>query len=76
MGYWRPEYLRRKLEKLRQAQRKDLLVAVSSNFNVREDDFTDVPRGGFFFKNKVQSKTSCASWTRSNSPPTRSRDPH
>ena len=30
MGYWRPEYLRRKLEKLRQAQRKDLLVAVSS----------------------------------------------
>ena len=56
MGYWRPEYLRRKLEKLRQAQRKDLLVAVSSNLNVSEDDFTDVPGGVFFFKNKVQPK--------------------
>ena len=56
MGYWRPEYLRRKLEKLRQAQRKDLLVAVSSSLNVSEDDFTDVPGGVFFFKNKVQPK--------------------
>ena len=56
MGYWRPEYLRRKLEKLRQAQRKDLLVAVSSNLNVSEDDFKNVPGGVFFFRNKVQPK--------------------
>ena len=56
MGYWRPEYLRRKLAKLRQAQRKDLLVAVSSNLNVSEDDFADVPGGVFFFRNKVQPK--------------------
>ena len=56
MGYWRPEYLRRKLEKLRQAQRRDLLVAVSSNLNVSEDDFKNVPGGVFFFRNKVQPK--------------------
>lgn len=56
MGYWRPEYLRRKLAKLRQAQRKDLLVAVSSNLNVSEDDFKNVPGGVFFFRNKVQPK--------------------
>ena len=56
MGYWRPEYLRRKLEKLRRAQRKDLLVAVSSNLNVSEDDFKNVPGGVFFFRNKVQPK--------------------
>ena len=56
MGYWRPEYLRRKLDKLRQAQRRDLIVAVSSNLNVSKDDFTDVPGGVFFFKNKIQPK--------------------
>ena len=56
MGYWRPEYLRRKLDKLRQAQRKDLIVAVSANLNVSKDDFSDVPGGVFFFKNKVQPK--------------------
>ena len=56
MGYWRPEYLNRKLEKLRRAQRRDLIVAVSSNLNVSEDDFKDVPGGVFFFKNKVQPK--------------------
>ncbi len=56
MGYWRPEYLKRKLEKLRRAQRRDLIVAVSSNLNVSEDDFKDVPGGVFFFKNKVQPK--------------------
>lgn len=56
VGFWRPEYLRRKLEKLRAAQRKDLIVAVSRDLNVSEDDFTDVPGGVFFFKNRIQPK--------------------
>lgn len=56
MGYWRPEYLRRKLEKLRQAQRRDLIIAVSSNLNVSEDDFKDVPGEVFFFKERIQPK--------------------
>ena len=56
MGYWRPEYLRRKLDKLRRAQRHDLIVAVSDNLNVSEDDFKDVPGGVFFFKNRIQPK--------------------
>ena len=56
MGYWRPEYLRRKLEKLRQAQRKDLLVAVSSNLNVSEDDFKNVPGGVFFFSQQSSAQ--------------------
>ena len=56
MGYWRPEYLRRKLDKLRRAQRHDLIVAVSANLNVSEDDFKDVPGGVFFFKNRIQPK--------------------
>jgi uncharacterized protein len=56
MGYWRPEYLRRKLEKLRKAQRHDLIIAVSSNLNVNEDDFKDVPGEVFFFKERIQPK--------------------
>jgi predicted nuclease of restriction endonuclease-like RecB superfamily len=54
MGYWRPEYLRRKLQKLRSAQRRDLIIAVSSNLNVSEDDFKDVPGEVFFFKERIQ----------------------
>ena len=56
MGYWRPEYLKRKLEKLRRAQRHALIIAVSSNLNVSEDDFKDIPGSVFFFKNKVPPK--------------------
>jgi uncharacterized protein len=56
MGYWRPEYLRRKLEKLRKAKRKDLIVAVSGNLNVDEEDFVEVPGGVFFFKERIQPK--------------------
>ena len=50
MGRWRPEYLKRKPEKRHRAQRRDLIVAVSSNLNVSEDDFKDVPGGVFFLE--------------------------
>ena len=33
-----------------------LIVAVSANLNVSEDDFKDVPGGVFFFKNRIQPK--------------------
>jgi len=56
VGFWRPEYLRRKLEKLRQAQRQDLIVAVSRDLNVSEEDFAEVPGGVFFFKNRIQPR--------------------
>ncbi len=56
VGFWRPEYLRRKLEKLRRAQRRDLVVAVSRDLNVSEADFSGVPGGVFFFKNRIQPR--------------------
>lgn len=56
VGFWRPEYLRRKLEKLRQAQRNDLIVAVSRDLNVSEEDFAGLPGGVFFFKNRIQPR--------------------
>ena len=57
VGFWRPDYLRRKLEKLRRAQRQDLIVAVSQGLNVSEEDFAGVPGGVFFFKNRIQPKS-------------------
>lgn len=56
VGFWHPDYLRRKLQKLRRANRKDLVVAVSRDLNVEEDDFKDVPGHVFFFKNRIQPK--------------------
>ena len=44
MGYWRPEYLRKKFELLRKSGRRDVIVCVSERLNVgkagvRLDDF-------------------------------------
>ena len=54
VGFWHPDYLRRKLDKLRRAHRADLVVAVSRDLNVEEKDFEDVPGHVFFFKTRIQ----------------------
>ena len=69
VGFWRPEYLRRKLEKLRQAQRRDLIVAVSRDLNVSEEDFAGLPGGVFFFKNRIQPREVVEQLERTASPP-------
>ena len=56
VGYWRPEYLEKKLIKLRRSGRQDMVIAVSANLNVSQDDFTDVPGRVFFFKNRINPK--------------------
>ena len=56
VGYWRPEYLKKKLMKLRRSGREDMVIAVSANLNVSQDDFTDVPGRVFFFKNRINPK--------------------
>ncbi len=56
VGFWHPDYLRRKLDKLRRASRRDLVVAVSRDLNVQEDDLEDIPGHVFFFKNRIQPK--------------------
>ncbi len=53
VGFWRPEYLRRKIEKVRRAKLDNLIIAVSEGLNVDEGDFLDVPGQVFFFKNRV-----------------------
>ncbi len=56
MGFWHPDYLRRKLDKLRRAAMPNLIVAVSERLNVGADDFRDVPGPVVFFKGKLEPR--------------------
>ncbi len=53
VGFWRPDYLKRKLMKLKRSGRTDMVVAVSADLNVGEEDFKDVPGSVFFFKRRI-----------------------
>ncbi len=57
IGFWHPEYLRRKLEKVRAARCDHLLLLVYEGLNVTEEDFQDVPGQVIFFRNKPVLKT-------------------
>ncbi len=56
VGFWRPDYLARKLMKLKRSGRTDMVVAVSADLNVGEEDFKDVPGSVFFFKRRINPK--------------------
>jgi len=56
MGFWHPDYLRRKLDKLRRAAMPNLIVAISERLNVGADDFQDVPGPVLFFKGKLEPR--------------------
>ena len=53
VGFWRPDYLDKKIMKLKRSGRSDMVVAVSADLNVGEEDFKDVPGSVFFFKNRI-----------------------
>jgi uncharacterized protein len=53
VGFWRPDYLAKKIMKLKRSGRVDMVVAVSADLNVGEDDFKDVPGSVFFFKQRI-----------------------
>lgn len=48
VGFWRPEYPRRKIMKLERSGPTDMIVAVSVDLNVGKDDFKDVSGSVFF----------------------------
>jgi predicted nuclease of restriction endonuclease-like RecB superfamily len=54
MGFWHPDYLRRKLEKVRRAGMHNLILAVSERLNVGEEDLKDIPGPVLFFKGKLE----------------------
>jgi uncharacterized protein len=52
VGFWHPEYLRRKVEKVRMAQCAHLLLLVSDRLNLSSQDFADAPGEVLFFHEK------------------------
>ena len=52
VGFWHPEYLRRKLEKVRQAGREDLLLLVYEGVNLSDERLVDVPGEVLHFATK------------------------
>jgi predicted nuclease of restriction endonuclease-like RecB superfamily len=56
VGFWTKEYLRRKVEKVRAAERSDLLLLVYEGINLTPDKLEDIPGEVLYFKNKPVMK--------------------
>ncbi|MBD3880377.1 DUF790 family protein [Phormidium tenue FACHB-886] len=58
VGYWRPEYLRKKFSQVRQAGRDDLILAISERLNLEKAGVkvTDTPVRIIWFKDKLSPK--------------------
>ena len=58
VGYWRPEYLKKKFSQVRQAGRSDLILAISERLNLEKAgvDFRDTPAPLVWFKDKLLPK--------------------
>ena len=58
VGYWRPDYLKKKFSQVRQAQRADLVLAVSERLNLEKAGvkFEDTPAKLVWFKDKLSPK--------------------
>ncbi|HET8911623.1 MAG TPA: DUF790 family protein, partial [Ktedonobacteraceae bacterium] len=52
VGFWHPDYLRRKVEKLRIAQCHHLLLLIYEGVNLNPEALQDVPGEALYFKNK------------------------
>ena len=58
VGYWRPEYLRKKFAQVRQSDRTNLILAISERLNLEKAgvDISQVPVPMVWFKHKLQPK--------------------
>ena len=56
VGFWRSDYLKRKMEKIRRAGLTNLVVAISNTLKVSEEDVKDLPGSFFFFKTAIDPK--------------------
>lgn len=56
VGYWRPEYLRKKFYQVRQASSTNLILAISKRLNLEKAgvNLHDVPTATLWFKDKLQ----------------------
>ena len=58
VGYWRPEYLRKKFYQAQQAEEKNLVLAISERLNLEKAgvDVKNTPAKIVWFKDKLQPK--------------------
>ena len=58
VGYWRPEYLKKKFYQVRNSDATNLILAVSERLNLEKAgvNFTELPNRVVWFKNKLQAK--------------------
>lgn len=69
VGFWTPDYLKRKLNKLRRAGLANMVIAVSDKLNCSEEDFEDVCGEVIFFKTSInidgvlECVENCAQYT-------------
>lgn len=58
VGYWRPEYLKKKFSQVRQAGRSDLILAISERLNLEKVgvSFNDTPARLVWFKDQLSPK--------------------
>lgn len=61
VGFWHPDYLRRKVEKVRAAQCQNLLLLVYEGINLSAEAFQDTPGEVIYFKQKPVLKEVMAS---------------
>jgi hypothetical protein len=58
VGYWRPEYLKKKFSQVRRAEQGNLILAVSERLNLEKAGvkFTELPNRVIWFKDKLSPK--------------------
>ena len=56
VGFWTPDYLQKKLWKLRRAAMPNMIIAVSDQLNCSTEDFRDIPGEVLFFKTRIKPK--------------------
>ncbi len=56
VGFWRSDYLKKKIEKIRRAGLHHLVIGISSTLNVSEEDIRELPGSFFFFKTAIDPK--------------------
>jgi uncharacterized protein len=52
IGFWHPDYLRRKIDKIRAAKRKNLILLVYEGVNLTRDRLQDTPNEVLYFPKK------------------------
>jgi len=67
VGYWRPDYLRKKFSQVRQSGRDDLILAISERLNLEKAGvrLENVPARIVWFKDKLKPKDVLAALTTS-----------